>query len=408
MASQSSQQARMTILLCIFGALCEGIDMQAAGVAAAGIARQFHPSPGQLGIFFSASTAGMFIGALVGGHAADTVGRKTVLLGSIILFGLFSLLTPLASDIHSLTWFRLLTGLGLGGSFPMLITLVAEGSSKGRQNANVALVYAGAPLGGGLISVAAAAIAPEHWRWLFTMGGVLPLALAPVIALWMDESQTFKTARAGSDALSAGSREIPVPKAGSLLAVLREGRATRTLLLWSSFFLGLSILFLMLNWLPTLLVFHGFSSSQAGGMLIAFNLGGAMSALLIGRILDGSLRNVSIVIVFVILPALFTALATINSGVIATAILVFMLGCALLASQTFLYAAAPACYPTLIRGVGVGAAVAVGRIGAIAGPALGGLLQAKGAGFQQLLIELLPIVVVSSISAIILAFRKGP
>lgn len=381
--------------------------MQAAGVAAAGIAQQFHPSPGQLGMFFSASTAGMLIGALIGGRAADNIGRKTVLVVSITLFGLFSLLTPLASDMQSLAWFRLLTGLGLGGTFPMLITLVAESSNPGRQNANVALVYAGAPLGGGLISVAAAVIAPEHWRWLFIIGGILPLALAPAIALWMDESQAFKTARAESAALIAGSRESAVSKAGSFLAVLREGRATRTLLLWLSFFLGLSILFLMLNWLPTLLIFHGFSSTQTGGMLIAFNLGGALSALLMGRMLDSRLRTVSIMSVFVILPVLFLALATISSGVTVTAILVFMLGCALLASQTFLYAAAPACYPTLIRGVGVGAAVAAGRIGAIAGPALGGLLSARGDSFQQLLIDLLPIVVVGSISAIILAFRKG-
>jgi MFS transporter, AAHS family, 3-hydroxyphenylpropionic acid transporter len=83
---------------------------------------------------------------------------------------------------------------------------------------------------------------------------------------------------------------------------------------------------------------------------------------------------------------------------------VFALGCAVLAAQAFLYAAAPACYPTSIRGLGVGAAVAVGRIGSIAGPKLAGLLKAAGHGYSQLLTDLLPIVVLGSITAIALAW----
>ena len=77
---------------------------------------------------------------------------------------------------------------------------------------------------------------------------------------------------------------------------------------------------------------------------------------------------------------------------------------AVLAAQAFLYAAAPACYPTSIRGVGVGAAVAVGRIGSIVGPKLGGVLKAAGHSYSQLLTDLLPIVVVGSITAIALAW----
>src|SRR5882757_9008820 len=112
---------RSTIVFCTLVALCEGIDLQAAGVAAAGIGAEFHPSPDQFGTFFSASTFGLFFGALLGGRLADSIGRKRVLVASIGVFGLFSLLTAFAGDVELLVVARLLTGLGLGGALPMLL-----------------------------------------------------------------------------------------------------------------------------------------------------------------------------------------------------------------------------------------------------------------------------------------------
>jgi AAHS family 3-hydroxyphenylpropionic acid transporter len=65
---------------------------------------------------------------------------------------------------------------------------------------------------------------------------------------------------------------------------------------------------------------------------------------------------------------------------------------------------APGPYPTAIRGVGVGAAVAMGRIGSIVGPKLGGALKAAGHGYSQLLMDLLPIVIIGSVCALTLAW----
>jgi MFS transporter, AAHS family, 3-hydroxyphenylpropionic acid transporter len=395
MYTTSPRDRTTTILFCVLVALCEGIDLQAAGVAAAGIGAEFKPSPAQFGTFFSASTFGLFLGAVVGGRLADSICRKKVLVVSIGLFGLFSLLTSLAPDVHSLIWARALTGLGLGGALPMLLALVTESSAREHQSATVAMVYAGMPLGGAAASLVVMLISTSHWRTIFIVGGVFPLLLTPLIAIGLPESAAFQRAH-----------QVPATlREGSFMALLADGRARRTLLLWASFLLELLLLYLLLNWLPSLLVSDGFSSVQAAGAQIGFNLGGVFSAVLIGRMLGGRLRNVVIGVIFVALPILLAllAIAPPRFGIIASA--VFFLGCAVLAAQAFLYVVAPIIYPTRIRGMGVGAAVAFGRIGAIVGPKLGGMLRAAAHGPSQLLLDLLPVVIVGSLCAVWLAWE---
>lgn len=75
----------------------EGLDLQAAGIAAGGIARAFALDKMQMGWIFSAGILGLLPGALVGGMLADRYGRKRILIGSVALFGLFSLATAIAS-----------------------------------------------------------------------------------------------------------------------------------------------------------------------------------------------------------------------------------------------------------------------------------------------------------------------
>lgn len=74
----------------------EGLDLQAAGIAAGGIARAFALDKMQMGWIFSAGILGLLPGALVGGMLADRYGRKRILISSVALFGLFSLATAIA------------------------------------------------------------------------------------------------------------------------------------------------------------------------------------------------------------------------------------------------------------------------------------------------------------------------
>ncbi|NRE98971.1 MFS transporter, partial [Klebsiella variicola] len=98
----------VTIGLCFMVALMEGLDLQAAGIAAVGMAQAFALDKMQMGWIFSAGILGLLPGALMGGMLADRHGRKRILLGSVLLFGLFSLATAVAWSFPTLLLARLL------------------------------------------------------------------------------------------------------------------------------------------------------------------------------------------------------------------------------------------------------------------------------------------------------------
>jgi AAHS family 3-hydroxyphenylpropionic acid transporter len=394
------------IAVCVLAAFCEGFDLQAAGVAAAGIVSEFKAAPAQMGTFFSASTLGLFFGALVGGRLSDSLGRQRLLIISMALYGICSILTARAWSIESLTFARLLTGFGLGGAFPTLIALVNERSPSHRRRANVALVYSGMPFGGALVSLMSMLTTSDHWRAIFIVGGIGPLILAAVMHRTWQESPRPRRAVSDTPGVPSALGAVAL-KAGDFRAIFAYGRTVATLLLWVSCFLGLLTVYLLLSWLPTLLVADGFTRTQAAGAQIGFNIGGTISALVLGELLEWRLRNLSVVATLVASPLLLFFISEAPNNFSLVLLITFALGGAVLAAQGYFYTAAADLYPTPIRGIGAGATVAAGRVGSIVGPALGGLLQSAGRGSSQILSDILPLVILGSVTGIGLAWRIG-
>jgi AAHS family 3-hydroxyphenylpropionic acid transporter len=384
-----SSSTPFILLFCFLAALCEGYDVQAAGVAAAGIRGELNATPTELGLFFSAGSFGLMLGAVVGGRLADRIGRKAVLVGSIGSFGAFAMATAMAGDMVTLTWMRVLTGFGLGGAMPNLIALSADASRASSRNASIATTYIGMPLGGTIASLTVAAMAVEQWRSVFWIGGAAPLVIAIAMAAFMPST--------GKPATAAESGTGTVVR-GFAAELLGGGRLRSTLVLWAGFFLCVLTLHLMLNWLPLLLQARGLSKDAAAYAQAGFNVGGASGALLTGALLDTRWRRIAIAASVLALPPVILLLATSAARIGPMLGLAAALGASVLSLQVILYGVAGVLYTKSARGTGMGAAVGIGRAGSIAGPAFATVLIGAERTATQVLLGVLPIVIACSIA----------
>ncbi|KJZ51424.1 3-(3-hydroxy-phenyl)propionate transporter MhpT [Pseudomonas marginalis] len=391
-----SRRSTLTIALCFIVALIEGFDLQAAGTAAAGLRQTFALDPKMLGWVFSVGIIGLLPGAFFGGWVADRIGRKKILVMAVLLFGVFSLSTAFVDSYSGLLLVRFLTGLGLGAALPNLIALCAEAVSEHKRGTAISVMYCGVPLGGALAAVVAM-FSSEHWQTTFIIGGLAPLLAVPLMILLLPESSAFRQQRDNT----------PGARPSTSQALFGEGRARTTLALWLSYFFTLTVMYMLLNWLPSLLLEQGFSKPQAGMVQMLFNIGGALGSLLGGVLLD---RCNAVKVVLCVYAGLLAALAGVglSVGIVPMAIAGFAAGLFVMAAQLVLYASAPPSYPTSVRATGVGAAVAVGRLGSVAGPLAAGQLLAAGAGTAGVLLATSPGVVIAALTIISVMVRAAP
>ncbi|CAH0199004.1 AAHS family 3-hydroxyphenylpropionic acid transporter [Pseudomonas frederiksbergensis] len=390
-----SRRTTLTIALCFIVALIEGFDLQAAGTAAAGLRQTFALDPKMMGWVFSAGIIGLLPGAFFGGWIADRIGRKKILIGAVLLFGVFSLNTAYVSSFSGLLLARFMTGLGLGAALPNLIALCAEAVGEQRRGTAISIMYAGVPLGGALAAVVAMLFA-EHWQMTFIIGGLVPLLVVPLMVLLLPESSAFRQQQ----------DSVNVARASTGQALFGEDRTRVTLALWLSYFFTLTVMYMLLNWLPSLLLEQGFSKPQAGLVQMLFNIGGALGSLLGGLLLD---RCNGIKVVLFVYAGLLAALAGVglSVGIVPMAIAGFSAGLFVMAAQLVLYALAPPSYPTSVRATGVGAAVAIGRLGSVAGPLAAGQILAAGAGTTGVLLATSPGLLIAALAIISVIARSA-
>jgi AAHS family 3-hydroxyphenylpropionic acid transporter len=372
-------------LVCLLAAMIEGFDIQSMGVAAPRMLPALHLAPGQAGWAFSASLIGLMVGASFGGVIADRIGRRPVLTASVAAFGVFSLITALATGFAPLLVVRFLTGLGLGGAMPMLIALASEQASPTRKATMVALIAGGMPLGGAVAGlVARTPMALDDWRTIFLVGGLAPLVIAPLLYLVLPVGRPDRADHQSGDATRA---------------LFGAGRWPATACIWVSYALVALTLHLLLNWLPTLLVARGLPPASAFLVSALFNLGGTTGGLAFGLVVDRLGARWPLLAGFAGLAVALVLLAGADGGAVIAA-LAFAAGFLLMGGQFTLYGLTPPYYPAAVRATGVGAAVAAGRVGSILGPLAAAELIGGGASGAAVVGALVPVVVVAGLVAV--------
>ncbi|EPK4642698.1 3-(3-hydroxy-phenyl)propionate transporter MhpT [Acinetobacter baumannii] len=389
--SGQPSRAKITLLLCFAIAIFEGFDLQSMGVAAPRMRAEFMLDNAQMAWAFSAAILGTLPGAILGGRFADIVGRKKNLIFSILLFGIMSLLTAYAANFSLLLLIRFCTGLGMGGALPMMITLASEAVPDQHKGTAVSVMYSGIPFGGLLTSVVAMSLAGDaEWRHIFYIGGIAPILLIPLIMRFLPESNDYL------------QRKVQAQQTTPFFEVLfAKERRMSTIQLWISFFCTLVVLYFLLNWLPLLMGAQGLSKLQANYVQMGYNVGGILGSILMGVLLD-KLR-MSFVIKLIYLGILFSLCCLAISPTVALLAL-SAVGCGLfiVGGQSALYGLAAMYYPTEMRGTGVGAAVAIGRIGSFAGPLMAGFLLSLGQSSTIVIGSSIPVILIAAISALLL------
>jgi AAHS family 4-hydroxybenzoate transporter-like MFS transporter len=390
--------------LCILCGLClimDGFDVQAMGYVAPVILKEWHVPNAQFGAVFGAGLFGILVGSLFFSMLADKIGRRPVLITVTVCFSVLTFLTSQAANVQQMLVVRFIAGMALGAIMPNAVALVGEYSPRKLRVTIMMIVgngfTAGAAFGG---FIARWLIESYGWRSVFYFGAAAPMVIAVIMIFALPESLQFmvlhrkhldKAVRwlrridptASSDA-SLYFVEETKRKGVPWIHLFHEGRGVGTILLWVINFMNLLNLYFLASWLPTVANQAGYgigtsvlvgTMEQLAGMIGGFCLGLFVQRWGFVRVLTTCFAVGCVNIALIGQPGLsLSMLFTV----------VFLAGFGVVGGQTAVNALSATYYPTDLRATGIGAGLGIGRIGAIIGPVVGGVLMSRHLPSQNL------------------------
>ena len=312
----------------------------------------------QLGLTGAMTSVGMMIGALLCGKLSDHFGRKRVLMWTLVLFSISNLALAFAPNI---TWFmviRFVTGIGLGGELPVAAALIADQNS-GTKRAQMLVLADSFWAYGWIIASLIAFLVIPHFGWRVA---AMLTALCAVYALVLRRHLPDDTGTTQNGA--------PSPAFKILLSSAHKKPFIMISMVWFIVMLTYYGIFL---WLPSVLVLRGFSIVHSLGYTLAMSIaqlpGYYLAAYLLSKISSKKLLSFYI---------LGTIAASLVFGLSSHTPIILLSGACLsffdLGAWGILIAMTPSMFPQAIRGTAMGAAQAIGRLGATIGPFLVGWL----------------------------------
>src|ERR671933_76526 len=279
--------------LCFCIVLLDGFDTAAIGYIAPSLISEWGVERPALAPVLSVALFGLAFGALSAGPLADRLGRKMVLVGSVLIIGIACLFSAFSGGLNQLVIWRFITGLGLGAAMPNAVTLMSEYCPDGRRATLTNAMFCGFPLGAAFGGFLAAWMIP-HWGWrsVLMLGGGVPLVLTVLLLLLLPESVRYMVAenqpveriRAVLRRISATAAQAtyfvmtekapPPPGKSSIGVVLSSAYIVGSVMLWVAYFMGLVIFYALINWMPILFRDAGLSPSAAALITALFPLGG--------------------------------------------------------------------------------------------------------------------------------------
>jgi len=325
-----------------------------------------------VGLIGSSAIAGMLIGALSAGVAADVVGRRRLMVGCSAGFAFAMGLCALAPSPTLLALFRFIAGLGLGGLLPVACALATEVAPPGRRALAYAIVQGGHPLGGVLAALLATVVVPSFgWRPMFWIGAIPLTTVVPLAWYLLPNDQP--SAIAGR--LSSRRTQWSVGSA----TVWGPGFIGSTALFCVASFAGLLEIYGLNTWLPQLMRTAGRSLGSALTFMLILNFGAVVGTILAALKADKTQAHRTVAATsFSVAAGCLALLAWSNLPEILAYLLAAVAGAGTIGTQTLVNAFVASRYPESARATALGWTLGVGRIGALIGPAAGGFILAGG------------------------------
>ena len=384
------------VALCVLLNALDGFDVLSISFASPGIADEWGVDRGVLGIVLSMELIGMGVGSVIMGAFADWAGRRPTILLCLLMMATGMWLAAVAEGVVSLSAYRLLTGLGIGGMLAATNAMVAEYANLKYRNLCVILMASGYPLGvivGG--AVAAALLASFDWRSVFHFGGAATTAVIPVVWWLLPESIEYLSEKRPKDALArinatlkrmghdavealpALAAPLAAPVKAGVGKLFSKDLLRSTVLLTAAYFCHIMTFYFVMKWIPKIVADMGFSHSDASGVLVWANIGGTGGALLLGLFTQLFSTRRLVIAAFIGSAAMVTLFGQLGQGQADLSQLSLIAAAALFFANSAivgLYAIFAESFPTEVRASGTGLVIGVGRAGAALGPIVAGFM----------------------------------
>ena len=378
------------IVLCTLVCLMDGFDMMVAPISIPLMAADWALAPDAFSIALSAAVLGAGIGAAFIAPLGDRVGRRPVILASFAAMALSCLAVAFTTNVYQMAILRLVTGLGMGASLANALALISEYAPPAIRSRLVSFAYAMSAVGAAFGGFIAPWLIDRHgWEGIYYYGGGLPLIVLVLLIFGLSESRRFLTVGGRS---STTDSPPATPRRGILQGIgdlFSPDLRTATVLIWLLYFFSLFSTYMITTWLPTLLTLSGWEMDVAVYSVTAFSIGGIVGGVILGWLVDRGRTRGAVVLAFGSTIAALTALYVVPDTVAVWMTLIVIMGAGTVGVSYALAAVASSAYPVEMRAGGIGAAAAMGRVGATLAPIIGGGLMALGLSAIQILTSLI-------------------
>jgi MFS transporter, AAHS family, vanillate permease len=368
----------------------DGFDILSISFASPGIANEWGINPAALGFVLSMELIGMALGSIILGGVSDKIGRRPTTLGCLVVMASGMFMATTATSPVTLSVWRVVTGLGIGGMLASMNAVSAEFSNNKNRHMSVSMMSIGYPLGvvfGGM--VAARLLRTQDWRSVFYFGSAVTATLIPIVFFLVPESVHWLARKQPSGALEKINRTLgrmghaavsALPDINAETArhvgstIFAPAFFALTMIVTAAYFFHITTFYFIMKWVPKIVADFGFPASSAAGVVVWANAGGATGGAVFGLLTKRYGVKPLTIVVMVLSTVTVMMFGRTPPDLQKLSMILFAAGFCTNAAIVGMYAIIAQAFPTHVRASGTGFAVGVGRGGSVIAPIIAGFL----------------------------------